>query len=209
MSTASWQFTPSTTEDEQFDACDISTQSNGSETDFVAALMSTTDVFSETFSETMPKAKPVTFPWPGRTFIVRDTKSRRVIGLRDGKVLVLKEEELVCESSRHDKSCHWRCVQNPNTGWLGFRNAISGTYLGCKDTGSLNSDLTEITAEEHFHNHHTLLCTQMHPEGGHVLLVFGDEPPALHQMEVGELDRVLVAGSNARSEQTLWEFEQV
>src|SRR2546421_11330502 len=67
-------------------------------------------------------AHPSSFsvPWPGSTFIIRSVSSGKVLTLLDGQVV------LGLLGGRG--SIHWECVET--SGWLGFRNLVTGKFLG-------------------------------------------------------------------------------
>ncbi|OWP00735.1 hypothetical protein B2J93_8426 [Marssonina coronariae] len=129
-------------------------------------------------------------PWPGSTFIIRSVSSGRVVTLVEGRI------ELAPPGGRG--SIHWACVQKmghlkiliPNTfapnpehphpvkigyemvltlmEWLGFRNPVSGRYLGYCGNGKLRCEAGKQKGWEDF-------CVRLTPEGGYVLLMTHDE----------------------------------
>lgn len=66
----------------------------------------------------------IAVPWPGRVFILRTIPSNRILTLRDGQVVLSKPTP----NYHTCKSNHWSCIENK--GWLGFRNVVSGKFLG-------------------------------------------------------------------------------
>ncbi|KAK6585506.1 hypothetical protein PZA11_002233 [Diplocarpon coronariae] len=97
-------------------------------------------------------------PWPGSTFIIRSVSSGRVVTLVEGRI------ELAPPGGRG--SIHWACVQK--MGWLGFRNPVSGRYLGYCGNGKLRCEAGKQKGWEDF-------CVRLTPEGGYVLLMTHDE----------------------------------
>jgi hypothetical protein len=93
-------------------------------------------------------------PWPGSTFIIRSVSSGHVITLLDG--------EIVLAPLGGRGSFHWACVETK--GWLGFRNVVSGRFLGHADNGKLRCSAGRHQSWENF-------CVRMRPEGGYVLLM--------------------------------------
>jgi len=93
-------------------------------------------------------------PWPGSTFIIRALSTGQVITLLDGQI--------VLASPGARGSIHWKCVETK--GWLGFRNAVSGNYLGHNDKGVLRCRVDKHQGWENF-------CARLRPEGGYVLLM--------------------------------------
>ena len=93
-------------------------------------------------------------PWPGSSFIIRNTSSGHVITLRDGQVM------LAPPGGRG--SIHWACVDNK--GWLGFQSPVSGRFLGHNFHGNLLCSAAQQQGWENF-------CVRLRPEGGFLLLM--------------------------------------
>lgn len=106
--------------------------------------------------DSLGDARPCSYlvPWPGSTFIIRSVSSGHVITLLDGHVT------LAHPGGRG--SIHWACVEIK--GWLGFRNLVSGKYLGHDSNGRLHCGAERHQGWEYF-------CVRMRPEGGCVLLM--------------------------------------
>ncbi|KAK4159570.1 hypothetical protein QBC43DRAFT_373709 [Cladorrhinum sp. PSN259] len=66
-------------------------------------------------------------PCPGKIFIMTDATCGYALALEDGE---LKFVELVKAENRIGACWLWRCVEE--SGWMCFRNAVSGTYLGVR-----------------------------------------------------------------------------
>jgi hypothetical protein len=66
-------------------------------------------------------------PEPGFTFIIRSVSCGRVITLLDGRIVLTQPGDC--------GSIHWVCVEID--GWLGFRNLVSGKFLGHDQNGRL------------------------------------------------------------------------
>ncbi|RYO82781.1 hypothetical protein DL766_009636 [Monosporascus sp. MC13-8B] len=98
-----------------------------------------------------------TVPWPGNTFVIRERATGRAIALVDGK-LRLKDWDW---DYAGDRGTHWVCELKD--GWLGFRNPVSGTYIGHDDRGNFRATVSHHQAWEYF-------CATRHPEGGYLLL---------------------------------------
>ncbi|CAJ2503820.1 Uu.00g112140.m01.CDS01 [Anthostomella pinea] len=98
----------------------------------------------------------ITVPCAGWTFLIRHQVSGLVITLREG-ILTLEHET----RSKGWGGCHWACVEND--GWFGFRNIVSGTYIGHNGKG-------EFIADAKHHGGHEFFVTKPHPEGGYWLL---------------------------------------
>ncbi|KAI1174283.1 hypothetical protein F4777DRAFT_580100 [Nemania sp. FL0916] len=63
-------------------------------------------------------------PSPGRIYIIRNQTLHKVISLRDGRLSLGNECDLLA-------GYYWECVET--CGWLGFRETVSGNYLGRGD----------------------------------------------------------------------------
>lgn len=59
-------------------------------------------------------------PQPGRTWLIRAVPSGEVITLHGGRIILSQQPA--------GRASHWDCVKTG--GWLGFRNGVSGAYLG-------------------------------------------------------------------------------
>ena len=99
-------------------------------------------------------ASPNLVPWHDSTYIIRSVSAGHVITLRDGKVA------LTPPGGRG--SIDWVCVETK--GWLGFRNTVSGKYLGHDKHGRLCCSADHHQGWENF-------CVRGKPEGGSVLLM--------------------------------------
>lgn len=93
-------------------------------------------------------------PWPGSTFIIRSVLT--------GKVLTLLDGQVVLASPGGRGSMHWKCVENK--GWLGFRNTVSGRFLGHNKNGRLCCLADRQQGWENF-------CVRMTPDQNYVLLM--------------------------------------
>ncbi|KAJ8124170.1 hypothetical protein ONZ43_g47 [Nemania bipapillata] len=66
-------------------------------------------------------------PENGQTYMIRELGSDRVLTLVDG--------ELTLQLNDGTRGgWHWHCEENPD-GWIGFRDAVSGSYLGHNNKG--------------------------------------------------------------------------
>jgi len=131
-------------------------------------------------------------PWPDSTFIIRSASSGQVITLLDGQIV------LASPGSRG--SIHWTCVEAK--GWLGFRNVVSGGFLGHDKDGRLCCTAKRHQGWENF-------CVRMRPEGGFILLMthFDQLRGVGIKVEKGveKLAKVEKKGSNG----VVWEFVMV
>ncbi|KAI9704126.1 MAG: hypothetical protein M1836_006987 [Candelina mexicana] len=142
------------------------------------------DVFSS--------AKP-TFPlvpWPGSSFIIRSVESGHVVTLLDGQVMLTQPSAYGC--------IRWECVENK--GWLGFRNTVSGKYLGHDAKGKLCCSAEQHKEWEYF-------CARARPEGGCILLMthWGKLWRVGIKVEEGVEKLAKIEGSDGM----IWEFAKV
>ena len=93
-------------------------------------------------------------PWPSQTFLLRSPSTGHLLTLRDGQIILA--------SPGGRGSIHWACVENK--GWLGFRNTVSGRYLGHDKHGKLHCAAERQQGWENF-------CARITPEGGYILLM--------------------------------------
>lgn len=100
------------------------------------------------------KSSTSSVPWPGSTFIIRSASSGEVITLLDGGVVLARPGG--------PGSIHWACIETK--GWIGFRNSISGRFLGHDAQGNLRCGADRQQGWENF-------CVRMKPDGGYVLLM--------------------------------------
>lgn len=95
-------------------------------------------------------------PWKGSAYIIRHSETGQVLTLLNGHVILEKPG-----GRGHIK---WDCVENG--GWLGFKNPISGKYLG-EDGGKLVCVAGYHKMCQHF-------VARPVPGGGYLLLMRQD-----------------------------------
>jgi hypothetical protein len=93
-----------------------------------------------------------------------------------------------------DAGSHWTCFEKD--GWLGFRNPVSGTYIGHDGGGKFWAKVSHHRNNEYF-------VAKKHPGCGYEILMLHDLQ--FRKMHVGEND-CLVEAENGN---TLWEFVPV
>lgn len=168
-----------------FDDSTVYTANTPSETD-AADLLDDQDPLDN------PKLSSCSVPWPGSTFIIRCAASGDILTLLDGQVV------LAPPGGRG--SIHWACVETK--GWLGFRNTVSGRFLGHDTGGRLRCSAERHQGWENF-------CARMRPEGGYVLLMTHFERlwhvGARIERGVEKLAKIGDGGSDG----TVWEFVKV
>lgn len=156
---------------------------------------------SHTIASSSPGRTPVeACPWKGDTFIIRDPESHCAMALRDGVLGLYPEDEYGNGMYRYGRDSYWHCVENEK-GWLGFRNAVSGTYIGHNN----KRENWKLGATAVGHREWEWFCTRQHPDGGHVLLIKHND--GLKTTAVGgHRKRELVVGQGRG---TSWEFIKV
>ncbi|KAK0615166.1 hypothetical protein B0T17DRAFT_541244 [Bombardia bombarda] len=100
-------------------------------------------------------------PWPGDTVIIvvkSPNGQAQALTLADGVLELRNDEPLEHQLG----SWHWICVETG--GWLGFRNAVSGKYLGRVKSHA-------IQAQVGHHQSWEYICPRRHPNGGYLLLM--------------------------------------
>ncbi|KAH7141356.1 hypothetical protein B0J13DRAFT_57589 [Dactylonectria estremocensis] len=125
-------------------------------------------------------------PGPDEIFIIRHRQSGMAITLADGQLQL-------CEGLNPPGGFHWRCVEKE--GWLGFRNCVSGTYIG-------HDERKRFVARVSHHKPHEYFCVRPHPKkGGYELLMrHGNE---LWRMDVSKDGKALV---ESKQEGATWDF---
>jgi len=103
------------------------------------------------------KLNSTSTPWPGSTYIIRSTSPGT-----SGHVITLLEGQVVLAKPGGRGSIHWDCVEKD--GWLGFKNPVSGKFLGHDEPGRLRCVVDQHRDWEYF-------CIRMKPGGGFVLLL--------------------------------------
>ncbi|KXX74691.1 hypothetical protein MMYC01_207944 [Madurella mycetomatis] len=155
-------------------------------------------------------------PWPSphRTFlIVPHTPSSpsppRALALTNGVLRLVP----LAASTAHQGSWYWRCVEN-GSGWLGFRNTASGTYLG-------HDCFRRVRATAPHHMGWEYVCLRRCPGGGYVMgLValtgedkerdgFGRLLRVAEREVKSEEDGGLVLVGDGEGEAVVWEFVEV
>ncbi|CZR57751.1 uncharacterized protein PAC_07640 [Phialocephala subalpina] len=131
-------------------------------------------------------------PWPGSTFIIRSAES--------GQVLTLVDGQLILASPGGRGSIHWACVETK--GWLGFRNTVSGRYLGHDNRGKLRCVADRHQAWENF-------CARLTPDGGYILQMTHFERLWKVGMQVERGKEMLAKVGEGRDDGIVWEFVKV
>ncbi|MCJ1343867.1 hypothetical protein MMC31_002065 [Peltigera leucophlebia] len=131
-------------------------------------------------------------PWPSSTFIIRSVSSGYVITLLNGRIVLTQPGG--------PGSIHWACVETK--GWLGFRNVVSGNFLGHDEKGRLCCSAERHHMWERF-------CVRMRPEGGCVLLMTHYENLWHVGIKVEQGVKKLAKIGDGGSFGIVWEFAQV
>ncbi|KAL2044107.1 hypothetical protein ABVK25_012463 [Lepraria finkii] len=131
-------------------------------------------------------------PWPGSTCIIRSVSSGHVITLLDGQI------KLTQPGGRG--SIHWVCVETK--GWLGFRNTVSGKFLGHDGNGRLRCSADQHRGWEYF-------CVRPRPEGGCILLMTHYMRLCQVGIKVEQGVEKLAKIENGESDGIGWEFAKI
>lgn len=132
-------------------------------------------------------------PWNGGLYIIRDPKSGLAIALKEGTLGLFPDVYYRGSGGR------WRCVENDRL-WLGFKNAVSGAYIGHNNRGG-------FVAEAKSHDGWEWFCARQHPYGGYVLLV--KHWSGFLPMKIGGKDNKELVVDAEREGGTAWEFIRV
>ncbi|KAI3398883.1 hypothetical protein diail_8392 [Diaporthe ilicicola] len=131
-------------------------------------------------------------PCPGNTYKIHLRDTDKVITVTEGEVLLQSPSE-----SQPGGGWYWICAEKGN--WLGFRNHVSGNYLG-------HNGKTGVQATVKHHKSYEFFCVRHHPHGGYILLV--KHPWAEEMWQIGcASDEKTLIGENKGGAQ--WEFEEV
>jgi len=131
-------------------------------------------------------------PWPGSTFIIRSAESGRVLTLLDG--------QLILASPGTRGSIHWECIQT--NGWIGFKNTVSGRFLGHDKVGRLRCISSAHEWWEYF-------CPRSTPDGGYVLMMTNYSKLWHVGSRVDDGKLVLAKISEKSEDAMIWEFTKV
>ncbi|KAI1428977.1 hypothetical protein F5Y12DRAFT_586205 [Xylaria sp. FL1777] len=94
-----------------------------------------------------------------KTYMIRDMKSGGAVTLVDGRVTL----ELDAGTKG---GWHWRCEEHPS-GWIGFRNAVSASYLGRDNKGGF------IAKAEYLKDWEMFVLRPRDPRGYNLLVKYG------------------------------------
>lgn len=83
--------------------------------------------------------------------------------------------------------------------WLGFKNVISGTFIGHDDKGKFVASVKRHSDWESF-------CTRQHPGGGHLLLMREKNANGFLPMKIGGKNNEELVVSTKEEGGTAWEF---
>jgi hypothetical protein len=137
-----------------------------------------------------PLTSPSSVPWPGSTYVIRHDSSGHVLALLNGNVILV-------QPGNKRASIHWECVENK--GWLGFREPVSGLYLGYDMSGNLICQAKYQQGWENF-------VVRPRPDGGYVLFLTHWEklwPVGLRTDHDGETLAKMESGTGS---EFAWEF---
>lgn len=133
-----------------------------------------------------------TMPWPGKIYKIHLRNTDKVIMITDGEVVLQSPAE-----AQPGGGWYWVCEEKGN--WLGFRNRVSGNFLGCNEWSGLHAQFTH-------HSAHGSFCVRHHPDGGYILLVKYARDGELRQIGYA-LDGKTLVGNEKDGAQ--WMFEEV
>lgn len=131
-------------------------------------------------------------PGPDDVFIIRNRETCKTITLLDGKLQL-------CEELTLQGGFHWLCVEKD--GWLGFRNCVSGTYMG-HDGDNKKRFVARVT----HHRDHEYFCVRPNAKrGGYELLMRHGQK--LWKMAVADDGKTLIEVT--QGEGATWDFHRI
>lgn len=131
-------------------------------------------------------------PCPGKTYKIHLKDTNKVITITEGEVVLQSPAE-----AQPGGGWYWVCVEKGN--WLGFRNHVSGNFLGHNGWLGLHAKVKHHDAPGSF-------CVRHHPLGGYLLLTkypWGEE---MRQIGCASDGKTLIQGKIDGSQ---WMFEEV
>lgn len=131
-------------------------------------------------------------PQPGKTYVIYHRRTNKVITLVEGAL----ELQSVADE-KPGGGWYWTCVEK--NGWLGFRNHVSGTYLGHDARGGFHAKVMHHKTHEYF-------CVRRDPRGGYTIFVKHGQGDELWRMSCDEDASSLV---ESKSEGEQWKFQEV
>ncbi|KAI6776229.1 hypothetical protein HG530_000174 [Fusarium avenaceum] len=123
--------------------------------------------------------------YPGAVFIIRHHDTGKVITAVNGELRL-------CEGFNPRGGFHWECIERDK--WLGFRNCVSGKFIG-------HNKKKKFIVGAHTHQAHEYFALGPNPKGGYELLMRHDYE--LWSMAVGEDGCELV---ETKGDGALWDF---
>jgi hypothetical protein len=160
------------------------------ETDTSSVASDTPTLTAVNADYSSPLTSRVRVPWAGGIYVIRDRKKRRIITLTDGNLQL--EDKVAARGGSY-----WICV-NMN-GWLGFRNSVSGMFMGHDGKG-------KFVCRAVSHKGHESFSPRAHPNGGYWLMTLHGNHTVWRAMGIGENGKELVVLDEYGTE---WEFVKV
>lgn len=145
-----------------------------------------------------PPINPWSVPRPGKTYRIHLKGTDEMIMVAAGKVVVQPMAD-----AKLGGGWNWACVEAKN--WLGFRNHVSGRFLGGAAV-VFKGFSRGICAESSYHLPDESFCVRLHPDGGYLLLVNVSQKGGMEQVGLGSDGKSLVGKKKGGA---LWLFEEV
>lgn len=130
-------------------------------------------------------------PGPGKTYKIHLKNTGKVITLTEGRVVLQSPAE-----AQRGRGYYWACVETGN--WLGFRNHVSGTFLGHDARSGLCAHATH-------HKFYESFCVRHHRDGGYLLLVRYQQDGEMRQVGCTPDGKTLLEKKGG----VQWVFEEV
>lgn len=132
-------------------------------------------------------------PQSGKTYKIHHPNTGRVLSLVDGNVQLQVQDHLKAPGG-----WSWTCVEK--NGWLGFKNYVSGTFLGLAGNpkNTLQAKVTHHKAYEWF-------CVRHCPCGGYHLLVHYYGKDELWKLACKDSTTLTITEGHGAK----WKFEEI
>ncbi|PQE10979.1 major facilitator superfamily transporter multidrug resistance protein [Rutstroemia sp. NJR-2017a BVV2] len=162
--------------------------SSTADTDTSSVASDTHTIKAVSVDYLLPLTSCVRVPWAGEIYVIRDRKRRYIITLTDGN---LQLENKVAAGG----GSYWICI-NTN-GWFGFRNSVSGMFMG-------HDGRSKFVCRALYHRSYESFSPRAHPDGGYWLMTLHGN--TWRAMSIGDNEKELV---EVDDNGTAWEFVKV
>ncbi|KAI1639387.1 hypothetical protein F4809DRAFT_139896 [Biscogniauxia mediterranea] len=156
------------------------------------SVLSTASTRTSTSTSTIAASGTACAPEAPHAYMIRDLATGKALALRDGRLTLTHE-------AGEAGGWRWRCTERDDDGWLGFRESVSGCYLGRDGAGGMCARATKHRAWE------ALLLRPLRDGGYHILTC---DWWRLRRVALAP-DGAALVESRDRGEALRWEFIEV